>query len=101
MHFSVIELDNNYFSIRVDESLLIDATQPREHPHGLGTQIPRIERSNLAVGLFLVLGFLQGLGLSVGKNEVPLGSFHFLRPQALLERPQVVTHPNTSYGTGR
>jgi hypothetical protein len=47
-----------------------------------------------AVGLFLLLGFFQGLELGLAENQILLSGFGFKRFQALGKGLQVMAQPN-------
>ncbi len=56
---------------------------------------------DLPVGLFLVLGFLQGDNLAFGEDQAILGDFGFQGLQTQLEGLEVMSQPDAADAAGR
>jgi hypothetical protein len=54
-----------------------------------------------AMGLFLLLGFFQGLELGLAEHQILLSGFGFKRFQALGKDLQVMAQPNRAHPTWR
>ena len=56
---------------------------------------------DLAVGLLLLLGFLQGLELVLSQDQALLGHLRFQRLESLLEGLQIMPQPDRAHPAGR
>ncbi len=64
-------------------------------------EIARVRCLNFAVGLLLLLGFLQSAQLGFGQNQVLLGRLDYQRLQPLLERLQLMALTDGAHAAGR
>ena len=101
---SVVELGEADLGVGVDEGLLVDAPdalQGADIEGVLGAAIAGAFGVELAMGLLVGLGLLEGGELALGEDQALLGHLGLERLQPVLHGLQVVAQPNRAHPEGR
>ena len=95
----VVESRRGDLGVGVDEGLLVDTSDAFEGADMEGilrAQVARMLGFDLPVGLFLVLGLLQGKDLPFGEDQAILSDFGFQGFQTPFEGLEVMAQPDAA-----